>query len=165
MSSGTVVHLRRVRAGDGEALHDVFLSSIHSLAAGHYAPDQLDAWTSEITPARLEVRLTQTIAVAAECEGRIVGFGALDVNHAELDFLYVHPDFARRGIGRRLADWVEAEALRRGIRQLQLTASLNAFAAYERMGYVRRRAMTRVLHGVAVPCVRMEKNLTPSTPP
>jgi len=151
--------LRKVRPGDGEALYLLFLASIRALAAAHYSEAQILAWTSHITPARLEARLMHSVGYAAECGGEIVGFASLDVHHGELDFLYVHPKTVRHGIGRRLAEVVEWEAIRHGLSRLELTASLNAASAYERLGYRRLRNITKTIEGVVVPCVRMEKNL------
>jgi ribosomal protein S18 acetylase RimI-like enzyme len=44
--------------------------------------------------------LKQSRILVAELSGRIVGFAA--VKDSYLSFLYVHPDFYRRGIGRKL---------------------------------------------------------------
>jgi putative acetyltransferase len=153
------LELRKVRAGDGEALYALFMASIHALAVAHYTDEQMHAWTSHITPARLEARLMQSIGYVAERDGQIVGFASLDIYHAELDFLYVDPEWVRQGIGRRLTDVVEWEATRHGLRRLELTASLNARVAYERLGFEPTREITKKIGGVSVPCVRMAKDL------
>jgi putative acetyltransferase len=84
--------------------------SAHALGAETYTPAQLEAWTSRINPTRLEARLLSTVSFAAEEDGRLIGFASLDPEQAELDFLYVHPHYARRGIGRVLTEEVEREA-------------------------------------------------------
>lgn len=38
------IQYRPARAGDGQALFDITLTSVRGLATGHYAPDQLQHW-------------------------------------------------------------------------------------------------------------------------
>jgi len=153
------IEIRFVQAGDGERLLEIFMSSIHALAASDYSAAEIAAWTSRMDGRRLETRLMGTTGLVASASGQVVGFGALDAVHGELDFLYVHPSFSRRGIGRRLAAAIEERAALAGLKRLELTASLNAVAVYERFGYRRLRDMVKTIDHVAVPCVRMEKDL------
>ncbi|AIE84886.1 zinc finger CHY domain protein [Fimbriimonas ginsengisoli Gsoil 348] len=151
--------IRRARLGDGGPLCDLFFRSVNVLGAGDYSPDQLAAWTSRINPERLERRLLSTVAFVAEENGRPVGFGSLDPAHGELDFLYVHPESAGRGLGRQLAEAIEAEAALRGFSEVHLTASLNAVSIYERLGYGQLERFSKTIDRVEVPCVRMSKRL------
>lgn len=153
------MRIRLVRRGDGGELCHVFVRSAHGLGATAYSPEQLQAWTSRITPSRLEERLLATVSFVAEEDGRLVGFASLDPDAAELDFLYVHPSFAARGIGRALSDTVDREAALRGVLELRLTASLNAVPVYERLGYVREGVFEKTLDGVHIQCLRMRKTL------
>ncbi len=60
-------------------------------------------------------------------------------NPARLQDLEVHPQFRRRGIGKKLVTAVEAEAARRGARLLRLSvsvANLDAQALYRSLGFV-----------------------------
>ena len=53
----------------------------------------------------------------------------------EVRAVYVHPDFARRGVGSALLAELERRARDRGFETLVLTASLNAVPFYEHRGY------------------------------
>lgn len=151
--------IRRIRPGDGQQVYQVFIDSVRVLGAKAYDARQIEAWLSGLTLSRLEGRLLATVSFVAERGGRIVGFASLDVQHLELDFLYVDPDFAGQGIGRRLSARVEKEATGRGIRRLFIVASLNALPVYERLGYRKESDMSKTIDGVTVPCVRMSKDL------
>lgn len=100
------------------------------------------------------------IAVAGG--GRVVGFSSLLKN--EMRALYVHPDWIRHGIGKRMLRRLEAIVRRRGIGTLTLGATLTAVAFYQKQGYriVRRRSCR--MNGVPVPAIRMKKSLRPKTP-
>ena len=81
--------------------------AIHELAAADYSADVLNAWgpppTEKGSPqclsdfdAKLEC---DQIILVAEIDGRLVGLGELVPDKNEVLAVYVHPDFARRGVG------------------------------------------------------------------
>jgi len=153
------VEIRRFRTGDGVGAYDTFVRSVRELGAVAYTPEQIEAWLSGMTSERLEGRLRSMVSFVAEEEGRIVGFASLDTRHAELDFLYIHPDWARQGLGRKLAERIENAAKDARIARLFIVASLNAKAVYERLGYDREYDMEKMIDGVKVPCIRMFKGM------
>ena len=72
----------------------------------------------------------------AEQDGQIAGMAQLilDGDKAELDKLYVHPDFIGAGIGRALFDWATGEARSSGAVCMTIDADPDAAAFYRRMG-------------------------------
>jgi GNAT superfamily N-acetyltransferase len=154
------IQLRAILPGDGHALRRVFVDAVYGLGVECYTKYQLDAWVSGVTAERLEARTIAMKSFAALEANRIVGFGSLDSDLCELDYLYVHPNCSGKGIGRKLAEKIERKASKMGIEHLHLTASLNAVAIYERFGYEWVADMSKTIRGVAIPCVRMTKHLT-----
>lgn len=109
-------------------------------------------------PAGYPIGETDAAFVVAEVNGRVAGFGdvtGVDPNDydvvaeeradatGEVRAVYVHPDFARRGVGSALLAELERRARDRGFETLVLTASLNAVPFYEHRGY---EAVTTVTH-------------------
>ena len=74
-------------------------------------------------------------------DGRIVAMGGiqrLSPNEAEVKRMRVHPEFQRRGFGRRILERLESEAARLGVRTLKLhttTLQVPAQKLYEKHGY------------------------------
>lgn len=69
----------------------------------------------------------------------------------ELKKLYLDPRLRGRGWGRRLVEWIEAEARRRGYSRVILwtdTRFETAHRVYQRLGY-RRTGRTRALHDLS----------------
>ncbi len=91
----------------------------------------------------LENALTQYVFVVTEA-GEVIGTGSLaDYGTAAKPSYYgtaifVSPDFQRRGIGRRLMDKVEAQAIEMGADKITVRAAVNARGFYEKLGYVYR---------------------------
>ena len=107
---------------------------------------QLDARVfGEPRPAYFERRLApldgadqakHTIGIVAEEDGALIGFvmgtltsgefGFVDAT-ALVDSIAVHPDWRRRGIGRRLADALIAECAARGAREVYTLVNWNSW--------------------------------------
>ena len=131
MSAPDELRTRLARPDERDALED--LQRRASLALGEYN-EQLEA-----EPDAIHLPIEQIHAggvIVAELAERIAGFAAviIDENGAELDGLFVEPEFWRRGIGGSLVDLAVHEARLRGLSMLVI-ANPSARAFYERCGF------------------------------
>jgi len=79
---------------------------------------------------------------------------------ARIRAFFVHPDYARRGIGASLIEACERAARMEGFRRMELMATLTGIPLYERGGFVSKEPVELVLpDGVRFPLVRMERPL------
>jgi len=79
---------------------------------------------------------------------------------ARIRAMYTHPDFARRGVGRKILALCEADAAKAGFRRLELAATMAGVPLYRDCGYVEaERFFAAAPSGVKVPMVRMTKSL------
>lgn len=107
--------------------------------------------------------LTSGRYYVAETAGRLIGSGGWgrderDAALAHVRAVYVHPEFLRKGVGRRLVAVAEARGKQAGCYVFAANSSLNAVAFYAALEY--RVISERVLNlkgDVAFPIVRMEK--------
>lgn len=134
------------------------IDAIDGLATRAYGADELAEWKGRLDPEPLR-RLIEDPAVSfvvAEEGGALIGFGTRD--QAVIRYLYVHPTRSGRGLGARLMERLESEALQLGLAALELDASRNAVGFYRRMGFAERGDAG--CSGVdAVLCTRMVKPL------
>jgi ribosomal protein S18 acetylase RimI-like enzyme len=75
----------------------------------------------------------------AVVDGNVVGFATLrpvDDGAAELDDLFVDPDWMRQGIARALVSDLAEAAKRRGIARIDVAANGHAMAFYEAAGFI-----------------------------
>ena len=112
------IHLRSAKEGDDRPLADLYLASRQD-ALGFlpkvHTDDEVRAWMSYVVLTKLDVQI-------AEIDGRIAGFIALE--RGEIEQLYIHPDFYRRGAGRALMTWA--------MDRTRSDLSLHCFAANHR---------------------------------
>lgn len=146
--------LRPYRPSDLPEITELFYDTVHTVNAGDYSPEQLDAW-ADGSPDLAEWgrTLSEHRSFVAEDGGGIVGFGDIDAS-GYLDRLYVHKDFQRRGVASALCAALEGavEADR-----IITHASITAKPFFESRGYRTVRERRVVRHGVAMTNYRMEK--------
>jgi len=159
--SGAKVILRKARKGEGPALALLYHRSVRALAAGCYDSDQIEAWAATTTPERAENWIATDEVIVAVQDSRLAGFASLSHSNQTLALLYVDPDFADQGLGRRLARGIERKARAAGIQKLSLRASVNALGFYHRMGYHEHETVIHAIGGTQFRCVLMSKRLGP----
>lgn len=130
------VTFRPVAPDDGEALCRVHRAAILTLGRGAYSAEEVQSWVHGLTPEseRDAMRDESQIAeVALDDAGRIVAF--CYTLEDEVKALYVHPDAAGQGLGRRFMERAESRMAEAGFRQVRVEASASGRPFYERLGY------------------------------
>jgi predicted N-acetyltransferase YhbS len=137
------VTIRPVTPADLDPVAALQEASIMHFGAPVYGAAKARAW------ARLGYQFKHVLVeeggyFVAERAGRRIGVGgwspdSLDTGLAWLRYLFVHPDQARRGVGRRLVEAAERSAIAAGRRRFEVWSSLNAVPFYAALGYRRLR--------------------------
>lgn len=170
--------IRPAQPADTAAIAQLIPLSIHGLQAATYSASQRAAAIGPVFG--LDTRLiedgTYFVVEAGEqlagCGGwsfRRTPFGGdasarddavLDpaTEAARIRAFFVHPGWARRGVGSLIMTRCEAEAVARGFRRLELTATLAGEPLYARNGFAAvRRFDFELPGGEGLPLVLMEK--------
>ncbi|MDI6102304.1 GNAT family N-acetyltransferase [Actinoplanes sp. NEAU-A12] len=171
---------RLATRGDLPALATVVEAAIAELQKGFLDAGQI---ASSRAIMGIDTRLVDDgTYFVIEAEGRVAGCGGwsrratlyggdhsagrdaalLDpaVDPAKVRAMYTHPDFARRGVGRRILSLCEAAARAEGFRTLELMATLSGRPLYEAAGFAPVEHLTDASGGAPVPLVRMRKAIT-----
>ncbi|MGH3147513.1 MAG: GNAT family N-acetyltransferase [Rubrobacter sp.] len=155
---GGVVRIRAYEAGDAPEIVRLFYDTVRSVNRTHYSEEQVVAWAPEVPDAqRWHARMSRRVTLVAEEAGEVVGFAELEDGH--LGMLYARKDAVGRGVGARLYEAVEREALGLGLGRITTEASLTARPFFERRGFrlVREQSVERL--GVKLPNFVMEKDV------
>jgi GNAT superfamily N-acetyltransferase len=175
------MNLRRATAQDIPALRLLIEASVRVLQAGDYSPEQIKGALGTVfgVDTRLIEDGTYFVAeaggVLAGCGGwskRRTLFGTnnspvredtlLDpaVDAARIRAFFVHPDWARRGIGSRILEACEQDAARAGFRSFELGATAAGERLYRVRGYVELdRVETPLANGASLTVVRTTKRV------
>ena len=138
------MQIRPYRRGEEDALHAVFYSSVHEIAARQYTPSQIEAWAPCAVDAVLWQKRIQSISpYVVEVGGQIAAYGDLQA-HGYIDHFFVAGRFGRQGVGTALMQFLLAQASRQGIAEITSDVSLAAQAFFESFGfrYVEHKVVT-----------------------
>jgi len=176
--------LRLAREADIPALELLIPISVRSLQAGNYSAAQMQAALGPVFGVDRQLIDDGTYFVA-EQSARIIACGgwsrrkAMFGGHrhragadtlidrerepARIRAFFVHPDWARRGIGRNILSACEAAIREAGFKSIELVATLTGESLYAACGYeVIECYDAPIPDGLSLPVVRMAKRLSAS---
>jgi GNAT superfamily N-acetyltransferase len=167
IDTASLVTIRPACPSDVPAIEELHRASVRELAASYYSPDLLERFLAAGTLDR--GLIDAGTYYLAEIVGLPVGSGgwmAVDDRpdgawRARIRSVFVHPRWARHGIGRRLVLNAETEAARAGFTHFELEASLAGVPLYQHLGYREvQRCGYPLPDGTTLPVICMEKALT-----
>ena len=184
MNTAPAFTLRLATEEDIPRLHALIEASVRGLQAEDYTQAQIDGALGTVLGLDTQLIRDQTYFVAealdaagnvemAGCGGwskRKTLFGAdrgpgrepdlLDpkIDAAKVRAIFVHPEFARRGLGSLIHSRVEAAAATAEFKHYEMGSTLTGVPLYRLKGYVEVERIAVPLHnGEALPVVRMVK--------
>lgn len=184
----TNIHIREATTADVPRLREVIEASVRGLQAGDYSPAQIEGALESVYGVDSQLIADGTYLVAealdAHNSAEIVGCGGwskrttlyggdqyvarqdslLNPVHdaAKIRAFFVHPKWARRGIGGLILEACENAARQAGFTQLEMGATLSGVEFYKAKGYAALENLEVPLgNGERLPIVRMAKSVTP----
>ena len=142
------ITFRPIREDDVDGVQAMQARSFAGLGRGANTAEEVQAHVDEIMAPRYRSELLANHLIVAEGEGgRIVGTAgwctmADRPTTARVRKVFVDLDRAGTGLGRRLIEAAEADALTHGFRDFAVRSNINAVPFYERLGYRTERAGT-----------------------
>jgi GNAT superfamily N-acetyltransferase len=184
----TKIHLRKATPADAPRLREVIEASVRGLHADDYSPAQMEGALQSVYGVDSQLIADGTYLVVevldsnqdSETNPEIVGCGGwskrktlyggdqfsaredslLDPasDAARIRAFFVHPNWARRGIGSMILEACENAATRAGFTRLEMGATLSGVAFYQAKGYAALENLEAPLgNGEALAIVRMAK--------
>lgn len=171
---------RRARIEDAPALAELIARSARGLSLGDYSARQVEAALKGAFGVDTGLIADGTYFLAEHagepiaCGGwsrRKALFGGDAYHGASAEMLdpataparirafFVHPDWARRGLGRALLQLCETEAQAAGFRALELMATRPGLKLYREAGYAAGEPVIYDLDGVGIDFIPMRKAL------
>lgn len=147
---------RAARLEDAETIFDITKASIGGLAGASYSQDQIENWMGERTPAFYQELIAKGRTTVCLRAGIVVGF--VDAEPGEVTRLFILPEAAGAGLGRRLLEIGIAHARVGHSGPIRLEATINAEGFYRKHGFrsIRRGYFSHALGGEPIEIVHME---------
>ena len=180
------IHVRRAIAADVPRLREVIEASVRGLQSQDYSPAQIEGALKSVygvdsqliadgTYFAAEILTLQNKTEIVACGGwskRKTLYGGdqyaaredslLDPSRdaAKIRAFFVHPNWARRGIGTMILEACENAAREAGFTRLEMGATLSGVAFYQAKGYTALESLEVQLgDGESLPIVRMAKEV------
>ena len=173
--------IRKARLEDREAIELLIAESARGLSREDYSGQQIESAIRTVFGVDTDLIVDGTYFVAEE-SGVLIGCGGwskrrtlfggdrfasrdsgeLDpaVDAAKIRAFFVHPEYARRGIGRAILSLCESEAKANGFRSIELMATLPGLKLYMACGYEgTERVSYEIGEGASIEFVPMRKEL------
>jgi GNAT superfamily N-acetyltransferase len=175
------LHVRVATDADVPALRTLIIESVRGLSAGYYTPAQAESALVHVFGPDTQLIVDGTYYVV-ESAGTLVAAGGwshrrthyggdqtksgedpdLDpkTEPARIRAFFVHPAWARRGLGRLLFEHCRAAARAAGFRDLTLVATLPGVPLYEALGFVAQESFAVPMPGgLDLPVIRMTREI------
>ncbi|HEY6369031.1 MAG TPA: GNAT family N-acetyltransferase [Candidatus Sulfotelmatobacter sp.] len=179
------MQIRRAAAADVRRLREIIAASVRELQSRDYSPAQIEGALQSVYGVDTQLiadgsylvaeDISQTDPVIVACGGwskRNTLYGGDQYSRREDSLLdpareaakirafFVHPKYARRGIGGMILEACEDAARAAGFTRLEMGATLSGVAFYKAKGYVEVENQAVPLgNGETLPIVKMTKEL------
>lgn len=179
------IRIRKATSADVPRLREVIEASVRGLQAGDYSPSQIEGALNSVYGVDSQLIADGTYFVAEAVEPKaevatIVACGGwskrktlyggdqyagredslLDParDAAKIRAFFVHPDWARRGIGTLILEACEKAATEAGFTRLEMGATLSGVPFYRAKGYADiENQQVPLKNGESLPIVKMVK--------
>ena len=173
--------LRTATTEDVPGICELIDASVRGLQAGDYTPAQIEGALATVFTVDSRLIADGTYFVALDEGGELAGCGGWsfrktlyggdhqvetiepekldpEVDAAKIRAIFVHPKFARQGLGSMILDAAERAAIARGFRRFEMGSTLTGVTLYSMKGYREvARMVVPVGNGERIGVVRMVK--------
>ena len=178
--------IRKAELSDRLAIESLIAASVAGLSQGDYTQRQIELSIRSVFGVDTELITDGTYLVAENVDGRIIGCGGWSKRRtlfgasryqasrdsqeldpakeaAKIRAFFIHPDYARQGVGTAILELCESEAKAHGFRAAEMMATLPGVRLYKSRGYEGSEEFpVPVGDGESIICVRMRKELIQS---
>ena len=178
--------IRPAVSADIPFLRDLIDASVRRLQSGDYSPEQIDSALRTVFGVDSQLvndgtyLLVEAVPANSEKKPVIVACGGWskrktlyggdrwrdrqddlldpEMDAAKIRAFFIHPDWARQGIGTLLLDACEAAARAAGFTRFEMGATLTGVKLFQKRGYVAMESLDVPLEGdITLPVIHMAK--------
>lgn len=176
------IQIRPATVADIPALNALIEASVRGLQGNDYTSAEIEAALGHALGLDSQLIADGTYFVAESAEGSVVGCGGWSyrttlcgsdqlpgrepaslspaIDPAKIRAIYVHPAWARRGLGSLILAQCERRAQEAGFQRLEMGSTLTGVPLYSLCGYREQERISIALpNGESLAVVRMAKNL------
>lgn len=175
--------IRKARRSDQPAIEKLIKESVRGLSRGDYDAEQIELSIQTVFGVDTELIADETYFIVETKTGEIAGCGGWskrktlygasryaesrdselldpETDAAKIRAFFIHPRFARKGIGSLILETCERAAKQHGFKSAEMMATLPGVKLYAARGYSGdEEVKVPVGENIDIICVKMRKNL------
>jgi len=175
--------IRKAKISDQPALENLIAESVRGLSQDDYDARQIELSIKTVFGVDTELISDETYFVVEAEDGKIAGCGGWskrktlygasvysqsrdselldpETEAAKIRAFFIHPEFARKGIGTLILEACEREAKAHGFKSAEMMATLPGVKLYAVRGYEAcEEVKVAVGENIDIICIKMRKNL------
>ena len=153
------MQIRRATIADMDEIAQLYRDTILTVNSKDYTKEQIEAWASTYDNQEGWVRrMEEQFFYIAKIENKIVGFASID-KFGYLDLLYVHKDYQKLGIAKKLEAKLEEVARENEVAEISVQSSITAKPFFEHQDYKVTGEKHKLVNNVAFINTIMVKKL------
>lgn len=133
VSDNKTLLVRRFNSADAEDVSNLIIKALNTINRKDYSAQVIQNLTEAYSPDNILKKSNCQLMYVAAVDDQIRG--TVSLKDDVIVGLFVDPIFMRQGIGRYLANHIEAVAQQHGIRKIRSRSSVTAFDFYRCCGY------------------------------
>lgn len=175
--------IRKATIKDQSAIADLIAESVRGLSKEDYDAEQIELSIKTVFGVDTELIADETYFVVETKEGKLAGCGGWskrktlygasiytesrdsdllnpEIEPAKIRAFFIHPEFARKGIGTLILETCEQEAKASGFKSAEMMATLPGVRLYAVRGYDGdEQVKVPIGENEDIICIKMRKNL------
>lgn len=137
------ITIRKFRKGDERKISHLCRRCIAEINSKDVSEKETEFLINEFSPSGVVKYSKDSLMYVALLDEKIVGTGNLKEN--QVRGVFINPNYHGYGIGRRIMNYIEGIAIRKGIRSVYLNSSAYAKEFYKKLGYKKVRDFNSVV--------------------
>ena len=175
--------IRKAIQSDRAAIENLIRKSVRGLSTEDYDARQIELSIQTVFGVDTELIADETYFIAETETGELAGCGGWskrktlygasiyaesrdsellnpETDAAKIRAFFIHPDFARKGVGTLILETCEREAKAHGFKSAEMMATLPGVKLYAARGYAGdEQVRVPVGENIDIICIKMRKNL------
>ena len=158
----TLMRIRKFRNSDAVELARLHRSTIRNVNSQDYPKKQIDVWSGRVSVKRFRKSAHENVRFVAIDDEKIIGFA--DYKKDDLMGLYIHKNYTRKGVGKKLLQRLEKDAYQNGLRTMKCISTITANKFYEKNRYCTIKKTKHQMGNQKLTVYKMKKKLNKPLP-
>lgn len=132
---------------DLEQIRQLYHDTVVAINSKDYNEEQIRVWSDVSGGSHFfSKKILEQNFYVAEFKSKIIGFGSV-TDEGYLDYMYVHKDFQRKGVAKKLLQEIEKTADELKVEKIYSHVSITARGFFEKHGYIKESDRTENYKG------------------